>query len=54
MIDMENMSDCRQSLTLVFIEDQTFDSIYDVEQAFEKGTAFPELYKPLRTAGADK
>lgn len=54
MLDFENTSECRQSLALVFIEDQSFDSVYDVEEAFERGTAFPELYKPLRTAGASK
>lgn len=54
MIEFENKSECRQALTLVFIEDQSFDSIYDVEDAFVRGTAFPELYKPLKSAGANK
>ena len=58
MIDLEKLTNntredigCRQALTLVFIENQTIEQVYEPETAFIRGTAFPELDKPLRVGG---
>ncbi len=58
MIDLEKIrnsvredDDCRQALTLVFIENQTLEQVYEPETAFVRGTAFPELDKPLCVGG---
>ena len=55
MIDFNRVNyddnSCRQELALVFIKNQILDKLYSVEEGFEKGTAFPELYKPLRPNG---
>lgn len=42
---------CKQALTLVFIENQEFDEIYEPESGFNRGTAFPELDKPWCPGG---
>ena len=47
MTDMQN-SDCKQALTLVFIEDQVFENLYDAQTAFTRGTLFEDLDKPLK------
>ncbi len=47
MADMQN-SDCKQALTLVFIEDQEFENLYDAQTAFSRGTLFEDLDKPLK------
>lgn len=39
---------CKQALTLVFIENQRVEQIYSPENAFVRGTAFPELDKPFK------
>lgn len=44
--------DCRQALTLVFIEDQEFQNIYTAETAFLRGTLFKDLDKPFKGCGA--
>ncbi len=58
MIDLEKLrnlaredDDCMQALTLVFIENQTIEQVYEPETAFVRGTAFPQLDKPLRVGG---
>ncbi len=58
MIDLEKIrnsvredDDCIQALTLVFIENQTLEQLYEPETAFVRGTAFPELDKPLCVGG---
>ena len=43
----EMNTECRQALTLVFIEDQTFENLYDAQTAFTRGTLFKDLDKPL-------
>lgn len=47
-MEREGMVDtsCRQALTLVFIENQDINEIYEPETGFVRGTAFPELDKP--------
>ena len=42
---------CRQALTLVFIENQVIEQVYEPDTAFIRGTAFPELDKPLCVGG---
>ncbi len=44
-------SSCKQALTLVFIENQVIDQVYEPDTAFTRGTAFPELDKPLCVGG---
>lgn len=45
--DMQ-IGDCKQALTLVFIEDQEFEKLYDAQTAFTRGTLFEALDKPLK------
>lgn len=52
VVDMEDNS-CRQALALVFIENQVIDSLYEPDTAFSRGTAFPELDKPLKVGGME-
>lgn len=61
MFDLErmNMSEnadnsCRQALTLVFIENQVIEQVYEPDTAFKRGTAFPELDKPLCVGGMNR
>lgn len=53
--DRMNMQDtdtsCKQALTLVFIENQDIEQVYEPDTAFIRGTAFPELDKPLMVGG---
>ncbi len=51
--ELDNMAntDCRQASTLVFIENQEIDSLYEPDTAFGRGTVFPELDKPLKVVG---
>ncbi len=58
MFDIERMNmgentdtACRQALTLVFIENQEIEQVYEPETAFIRGTAFPELDKPFCPGG---
>ncbi|MBR2043374.1 MAG: spore coat associated protein CotJA [Clostridia bacterium] len=44
-------TDCRQALTLVFIENQAVGEIYEPESGFNRGTAFPALDKPWCPGG---
>ena len=50
MLEQEENA-CRQALTLVFIENQTFGEMYEPEVGFFRGTAFPELDKPWKPEG---
>lgn len=43
--------DCRQALTLVFIENQEIEQVYEPDTAFTRGTAFPNLDKPFCPGG---
>lgn len=47
-------TECKQALTLVFIENQDVGEIYEPETGFVRGTAFPELDKPLCVGGDRK
>lgn len=48
MFTKEEMNtECRQALTLVFIENQAFENLYDAQTAFTNGTLFKDLDKPL-------
>ncbi len=58
MIDLEKIrnatreeNDCKQALTLVFIENQMLEQVYEPDTAFNRGTAFPDLDKPLCVGG---
>ena len=58
MIDFERIRNtvdeetgCKQALTLVFIENQQLEQVYEPDTAFVRGTAFPELDKPLCVGG---
>ncbi|MEE0945933.1 MAG: spore coat associated protein CotJA [Acutalibacteraceae bacterium] len=44
-------SSCKQALTLVFIENQVLEQVYEPDTAFKRGTAFPELDKPFCPGG---
>jgi hypothetical protein len=46
-----NNNSCRQALTLVFIQNQELEQVYDTETAFCRGTAFPDLDKPWKAGG---
>ena len=39
--------ECKNPLTMVFINVQPFGRVYDTEEAFENGTLFPDLNKPF-------
>ena len=61
MIDLERIRNemsedagCKQALTLVFIENQTLEQVYEPETAFVRGTAFPDLDKPLCVGGMNR
>ena len=49
-LEMEDSS-CKQALTLVFIENQILQQVYEPDTAFKRGTAFPELDKPFYPGG---
>lgn len=58
MFDLDRMNNsdnnafsCRQALTLVFIENQEIEQVYEPDTAFVRGTAFPELDKPFCPGG---
>jgi|GEM_PF-4945102 len=44
-------SGCKQALTLVFIENQEIEQVYEPETALVRGTAFPNLDKPFCPGG---
>lgn len=39
-------------LTMAFVNFQPLNEVYTATEAFEKGSLFPNLDKPLRTGGA--
>ena len=49
--NMEENDGCMQALTLVFIENQEIEQVYDPDTAFTRGTAFPNLDKPFCPGG---
>ena len=49
--NMEENNGCMQSLTLVFIENQEIEQVYEPDTAFTRGTAFPNLDKPFCPGG---
>lgn len=56
MFDLNNMNEntdstCKQALTLVFIENQEIEQVYEPETAYTRGTAFPSLDKPFAAGG---
>lgn len=42
-----NPSTCRQAVTMVFIEDQPWGTLYTPQTGFSRGTFFPDLDKPF-------
>lgn len=49
--NMEENDGCMQALTLVFIENQEIEQVYEPDTAFTRGTAFPNLDKPFCPGG---
>lgn len=49
--NMEENNGCMQALTLVFIENQEIEQVYEPDTAFTRGTAFPNLDKPFCPGG---
>lgn len=49
--NMEENNGCMQALTLVFIENQEIEQVYETDTAFTRGTAFPNLDKPFCPGG---
>lgn len=49
--NMEENNGCMQALTLVFIENQEIEQVYEPDTAFNRGTAFPNLDKPFCPGG---
>ena len=49
--NMEENDGCMQALTLVFIENQEIEQVYEPDTAFTRGTAFPNLDKPFCSGG---
>lgn len=49
----ENSCTCLENLPLAYayVPYQVMDSTYSFENSLDKGTAFPELYKPLGVYG---
>ena len=44
---LRRVRECKDPLTMVFINVQPFGRVYDTEEAFENGTLFPDLNKPF-------
>lgn len=49
--NMEENDGCMQALTLLFIENQEIEQVYEPDTAFTRGTAFPNLDKPFCPGG---
>ncbi|MDO4562886.1 MAG: spore coat associated protein CotJA [Clostridia bacterium] len=57
LLDIINVTDCKcldsMPLAYSYVPMQVFKNIYDNDTSLGKGTAFPELYKPMNVYGKE-